>query len=116
MKPIRYLIIALALGLGSVAYQGCQQAPSARVIQYQTLRGVGEAGKSSMDATTQLLKQGSITYEQWQKVATFYDTKFQPAYAVAVVAAQSDLSSVASPDLTNLLNQLLALTAALTTH
>jgi len=114
MKYARLIILSIAVALGCTHFTACSTPPSARVAQVQTLRAVGEAAKASMDATTQLLKQGTITLDKWQKVATFYDTKFQPAYTVAVYAANSDLSSVSSPDLTNLLNQLLSLASTLT--
>ena len=116
MKNKILLILALATATPLALVQtSCQQAPSARTVEYQTLAIVGQTAKSGMDAATQLLKQGSISVAQWQRVATFYDTQFQPTYAVAVAAAKSDLSSVASPDLLALGTQLASLVAQLTT-
>lgn len=100
---------SLPLGMTS-----CSTPPSARVVQYQTLQAVGTAAQTAVRASTQALKDGSVTVDQWQKIADFYDNKWQPAYTVAVVAAQSDLSSAASPDLQNLLQQLLMLANQLT--
>jgi len=116
MKSFRLIILALALGLGSVVHQGCSTPPSERVTVYQTLQVLGGTAKASMDASTQLLKQGSITVPQWQKIAAFYDTKWQPAYGLAVASARSDLSTVASPDLMALAAELSALVSQLTTH
>lgn len=111
---MKNLILVLLLAATPLVYQGCSTQPSARVVQVQTLKAVGTAAKTGMDAATQLLKQGSITVSQWQAVATFYNTRWQPAYGVAVASAQSDLS-LASPDLANLLNQFLALVASYST-
>ncbi len=116
MNTLRLLFLAVALGLGSVAFQGCATPPPARVTTYETLQVLGGTAKSAMDASTQLLKQGSITVTQWQKVATFYDTRWQPAYGLAVAAARSDLSSLASPDLMALATEFSALVSQLTTH
>jgi hypothetical protein len=108
------LLFCLAVAL-PVLPTGCSTAPSARVIQVQTLKAVGQSAKTALDASTQLLKQGTITVAQWQKVADAYDHKFQPAFNLAVAAAQSDLSSVASPDLVALGTQIVSLVAELST-
>jgi hypothetical protein len=107
------LILAVSVPL---AQTGCSTAPSSRVSEVQTLKIVGATAKTGMNAATQLLKDGKITVAQWQKVATFYDTKFQLTFALAVAAAQSDLSSVASPDLLALAAQFASLVTELSTH
>ncbi len=106
----KYIVSILLAGFVAafpVIQTGCQTAPSARVVEVQTLKAVGASAKAAIDASAQLLKQG-------QKIAAFYDTKFQPAFNLAVAAASSDLSSVASPDLINLATQLANLVAQLT--
>ena len=116
MKNIRLLIVSVVLACaGTVCLTnltGCSAPPSSRVVQVQTLRAVGETAKTAMDATAQLLKQGSISLTQYIRVADLYDKDFQPAYRVAVAAARSDLSSVASPDLANLAGQIVNLVAS----
>jgi hypothetical protein len=104
MKKILFLI-GLAF-CSATLNTGCKTPPSARVVQVETLLAVGNAAKGSMDAATNMLKGGQITVAQWQTVAAIYDTKFQPAYALAVAAAKADLSTLASPDLTALAQQL----------
>lgn len=103
MKSTRLLLISLVLAfVGTfclVNLTGCSSPPSERVVAVNSLQAVGLTAKSAMDASTQLLKQGSITVAQWEKVAAAYDNRFQPAFTVAVVAARSDLSTIASPDL-----------------
>lgn len=100
MKTYRTIILALALcWAGAFVFTGCQQPPSQRVVAVNTLKAVGLSAKAAMDASTSLLKQGAISYAQWQKVAVVYDNKFQPAFNAALVAVNSDLSSFASPDL-----------------
>jgi len=114
MKTIRFLTLAIALGILPATFSGCNSTPSQRVVQVQTLTAVGTAAKTSMQAATSMLKQGQITVAQWQVIANAYDLKFQPAFAIAVSAARSDLSSVASPDLIALAGQLATLVAQLT--
>lgn len=109
------LAICLAFAMPFAGPVGCQQAPSVKTVEYQSLLTVGTAAKAGMDAATVLLKQGQITVPQWQKVATFFDTKWQPTYAVAVSAARADLSTVASPDVLALATQFAQLVASLTT-
>lgn len=110
-KLILVLALTLALPLAPV---GCTQAPSQRSATVMTLKIVGTTAKTAMDAATDLLKRGTITVPQWQKVALFYDTRWQPAFKLAVTTAQSDLSSVASPDLIALAAELTNLVAQLT--
>ena len=118
MKKLITILAFTALWAGffslPVLQTGCSTAPDARTQAYQTLGILGQTAKASMDASTQLLKQGSITVAQWQQIAAFYDTKWQPAYSVAVVTAKSDLSTVASPDVLALAAQFAALVAQLT--
>lgn len=109
------LVFALAL-LAPVIIPGCATPPSSRVVAVQTLKALGSTAKAGMDATTQLLKTGQITVAQWQKVATFYDARWQPAFGFAVAAARSDLSAIASPDLAALATEFAALVTQLTTH
>lgn len=111
---MKRIILAAALLLAPVAYQGCSTAPSARVVEATTLGVVGQTAKAAIDTASQLLKDGKITVAQYQTVASFYDTKFQPAYNVALTAVQSNLSSIASPDLVTLAAQVGALVAQLT--
>ncbi len=116
MKKL-YLTFALFTALivaAPFAVTGCSTAPDQRVQTVQTLKIVGQSAKSSIDAAAQLLKQGSITVEQFQKVAALYDLRWQPAYSLAVAAAHSDLSSVADPSLIGLAAELAALVATLT--
>ncbi len=107
------ILLALATAL-PVSQTGCSTPPSARVVQVQTLRAVGESAKTAMDATAQLLKQNQITLAQYIRVADLFDSKFQPAYRVAVAAARSDLSTLASPDLANVALEIINLVASLT--
>lgn len=119
MKTTRLLILSIVLACAGIVcltnLTGCSTPPSARVVQVQTLRAVGESAKTAMDAATQLLKQNSITLTQWMRVADLYDHDFQSAYRVAVAAARSDLSSIASPDLANVAGQIVNLVASFNT-
>lgn len=119
MKPkLRHFLLPVliwAAFLSLPVYQtGCASGSSQQVNAVQTLKIIGQTAKSSMDASTQLLKQGSITVAQWQRIADFYDQKFQPTYSLAVAASRSDLSTIASPDLLALATQFASLVAQLT--
>jgi hypothetical protein len=109
------LLVCLAVASLTV-FPGCPTVPAARVVEYQTLKTIGLSAKATVDGAALLLKQGAITVPQWQGIAACYDTKFQPAYALAVAAAQSDLSTAASPDLIVLAGQLASLIASYTHH
>lgn len=112
MKKIILSVLFCFVVAGWVGFvTGCSTAPSERTQAVHTLQAVGLSAKAAMDASTQMLKQGTITVEQWQEVATAYDTRFQPAYGAAVLAVRSDLSSVASPDLVGLALELTNLVA-----
>jgi hypothetical protein len=115
MKTLRLLTFAVMLTVLPVAFVGCQNTTTTQATKYKTLASVGLAAQGAMDSAAQLLKAGKLTVPQFQKVAAFYDTKFQPAFALARTAAQSDLSSLASPDVTALLAQLTVLIAELST-
>lgn len=109
------LILALAFATPVLVLEtGCTTAPAARTTEVTTLKIVGASAKASMDASAQLLKSGRLTVAQWTKIADYYDHVFQPAYALAVAAVGSDLSSVASPDIMALAIQLSGLVASAT--
>lgn len=112
---MKKLFIILGLAIATPLFQsGCQSAPTQRVVAVQTLSAVGISAKAGINTVTSLLKQHKISVVDYQKVADFYDNKFQPAYGLAVVSVQSDLSSIASPDLLALAAQFAALVAQVT--
>lgn len=107
-KILALLLFACAAAMLPVA---CTNPPSAQVVEVKTLEVVGASAKAALDSAAQMVKAGQITVPQWQKVAVFYDSRFQPVYALAVTAAHSDLSTLASPDVQALAQQLIALVA-----
>ncbi len=108
-RIIALAVLAFAIPLATTS---CQTPPTERRTEVATLKVVGEAGASTMRVSAQLLKDRKITTAQWDRIASYYDTKFQPAYRIAVTAVKSDLSSPASRDLLFLLGQLSALAAS----
>jgi len=120
MKKFISILAFTALWAGffslPVLQTGCTTPPDQRVQTVQTLKIVGQSAKTSMDAATQLLKQGTISVAQWSKVAEVYDRSFQPIYSTAIVTAHANLDSVADPELLGIAAQLAALVAELTTH
>ena len=115
MKHLRPLLLALGLLCAVAApvltFTGCVNTASSQATKYKTLAAVGAAAQVAMDSTTALLKAGKITVPQFQRIAEFYDTRFQPTFRFAVAAAQADLSSTASPDVAALLGQFTTLVA-----
>lgn len=109
MKKLLFILGLSLCAVGPVAFTGCSTPVSQRTVEVQTLGALGIAAKGTMDQASLALKNGTITVAQWQAVANFYDTKFQPAYNLALSAVNSDLSSVASPDLVGLASQLATL-------
>lgn len=113
MKLARLILSILALHVaalcGIVALPGCTTPPVARTQAATTLKIVGLTAKAGIDSAALLLREGKLSPEQWARIASFYDLKFQPAFALAVATAQADLSSPASPDLLALAAQFTAL-------
>lgn len=107
MKTIVRLAALLAFVIATPLVQtGCQTAPDTRVIPAYTLLAIGQSAETAVALSAQLYKDGRLTAAQAREVVDFFNSKFQPVYRYAVAAAQSDLSSLASPDLINLASQL----------
>lgn len=110
---MKSLLLILALLTAPLAFTACSTAPTERVSQVRTLQAIGETASTSMQVAAKLRVQGRISAEQWTRIADFHDTRYLPAYRLAVATVSADLSSVASPDLINLVTQLAALVAEL---
>ncbi len=115
MKPIRLLVISIVLACaGTVSLTGltgCKTAPTERVTQVRTLLAVGESASTTMQVAAKLRVQGKISERQWQDLAAFHDNRYLPAYKLAVAAVSADLSTIASPDIINLVSQLAGMLA-----
>lgn len=108
---IRTLVLSLALcSVVPLAPVGCNTVPSERTTQVTTLKVLGASRDAAMTTAAQLLKDGKITWKQWDEIAKVHE-QFQAAYRLALVAVQSDLSSVASPDLMAIWGKLASLVA-----
>lgn len=108
----KYVILAILAALAAFCppvLTSCSTPPSQRVVTVQTLKAIGQSAESAVASSAQLYASGTISAPQARSVMDFYNLKFQPAYRLAVIAANSDLSSVASPDLINLAAQLSSL-------
>lgn len=114
---MKKLIFILMLAVMPPLFVSCSTPPSARVVQVQTLKAVGQSADAAVALSAQLYRDGKLTAAQARQVADFYDLKFQPAYRLVVTAVQANLDSVASPDLMALASQLSALIISLqSTH
>lgn len=105
-KHLILTLMALTCACAPVGLTSCSTAPSARVVQVQTLKAVGASVDTSMKVLAELYRDGKITQEQWNKAADIHDRAFLPAYNLAVTAVQANLDSIASPDLINIATQL----------
>lgn len=108
-KYISLLLVAVLGFLVSSTFTGCSTAPSARVVQVQTLKAVGQSAEAIVSSAAHLYAAGTISADQASKIGAFYDQKFQPAYRVAVQAVNSNLSLSAPDELIALSAQLSAL-------
>lgn len=111
---MKRLLLIVALLATPIVSTSCSTAPNSRVVQYQTLKSVGQTAEVAVELSARLLDSGKITPHQARQVLDFYNLKFQPVYRAAAAAVGSDLSRIASPDLlslaaelTNLVNQLI---------
>lgn len=110
---LRFLVLAscLALAVPVLTTQpGCTTTQQQSTVP--TLVAIGQLVDSTMTVAAGMYHNGQLTEAQWIKVSTFYDHDFQPAYALAKQAAQSNLSSPASPDVLSLATQFVALVAS----
>lgn len=105
MKAI-YLFTLLSLSSLAGLSTGCH---TTQAQKQQTLAAVGLSAKLVVDSSAILLADGKITVAQFEKVAKFYDTRFQPAFRFALVAVNSDTTVPAPLHLVALLSELQAL-------
>lgn len=110
MKKL-FTILALAFFATAMpVYEaGCTTPPDARHTQYATLKAVGDAADGIVATSAHLYASGAITADQARSIKTLFDTKFHPAYLVAVNAAHTDLSTQIPENLIALASQLAAL-------
>lgn len=107
------IFLALCLAIAPVGLTSCATSPQVQATEARTLLAVGTSAKAGLDTCTQLLKAGKMSVADYQKVAAFFDSRFQPAFRLAVAVAKSD-TAPASPDLLNLASQFAALVATYT--
>ena len=105
------LLVCLAVSI-PVIQTGCPTPPSSRVVQVQTLKAVGQTAEAAVALSAQLYQAGTITPAQAYQVNQLYDLKFQPAFKVAVFSVNSNLDSLASPDLIAIAQQISNLVAS----
>lgn len=115
-KLLLILALALPVAVPAVALTGCAglSTQGAKATQYTTLKVANELAKKALDSAASLLAQGRISVAQFEEVGRINDKHFRPTYDLAVNAARSDLSSLASPDLMDIVIQLSALVATYT--
>ncbi|MEY2878211.1 MAG: hypothetical protein RLZZ15_591 [Verrucomicrobiota bacterium] len=115
MKSLRLIFVSFVFFVvPSAVFTGCATAPSARVVQVQTLKAVGQSAETAVATAAHLYAAGTITAAQLRTVAEFYDQKFQPVYRLAAAAVAANLDSLASPELAGLAAQLSALVLGFT--
>jgi hypothetical protein len=114
-KLLRLLPLVLALAVATpvvINFSGCQTPVDQRTTAVTTLKVVGLTADTAMKLAADAYHNNQIRPDQWQAIADFHDQKFLPAYNTAVQAVQADLSSIATPDVIALCQQLGALIQA----
>lgn len=77
-----------------------------QVQQAKTLEAVGMAAKLTIDTAAILLGEGKISVQKFQAVAHFYDTKFQPAFRIALAHVEGNTKNPAPLQLVALAGEL----------
>lgn len=114
MKKLLFLLLlAVAMPL---AVTSCSAPVSERVQAVQTLKAVGHTAESAVATAAQLYNDGVITEAQLGVVTAFYNTKFQPAFRVAVLAVNANYDLKAPADVVALAAQLTQLVISLQKH
>lgn len=106
---MKKLLLLAVLAMTAPAFTGCTSTSNTQVVEYQTLKAVGQSAEATVALAAHLYEAGAITAAQAKTVADFYDNRFQPAFRLASAAVQANLSSYAPQDLLNLASQLSAL-------
>lgn len=113
MKKVTHILAIAFFAVASpVVITGCKTLPTERRIVHESLKATGELADAAVALSAQLFRDGKITAAQARAVLEFYDKRFQPSFRFAVVAAQGNLSSIASPDLAALASELSSLIAS----
>jgi hypothetical protein len=112
----KLLLLVCLLAPVAIVAPGCSTAPSARVVEVQTIKSVGQAAEAAVALSAHLYADKVIDAAQARTVIDLYNGHFQPAYRLAVAAAHADLSTVASPDLADLAAQVINLVASYQKH
>ena len=101
------LSLALALPLaGALGLSGCATPVNQRVVAGQTLKAAGQAAEAAVALSAQLYAERRLSPAVARAVLDFYNDRWQPAYRLALAAAQSDPAQSAPLQLLTLLTQL----------
>lgn len=114
MKPkLRLFILPVLVWAGffalPITQTGCSTPVDARHAQYATLKAVGDAADGVVATSAHLYASGVISADQANSIKTLFDTKFHPAYILAMNAAHTDLSTDVPQNLIAIAGQLAAL-------
>lgn len=110
---MKRLLFALALATAlPMATTSCQ-SDNAQLYAVQTLLVTGQTAKATLDGAAIAVREGGITVQQWFVISAFYDTKFQPAYRLAVGAAHGDVTALSNQDVAMALSDFIALVNSL---
>ncbi len=109
---MKRLLLILCLACAPLAVlPSCSSSPSTQNIQVQSLKAIGQAAEAAVKESAYMYQDRRINAVQAYEIKVFYDTRFKPAYRLAVSAVLGDLNSIAAPDVISLFNQLTALVA-----
>ena len=119
-NPLRYLsatgkhlllagVLFLGLAFVVTAFTGCATPVSQRVVAGQTLKATGQTAEAVVALSAQLYRDGHLSAERALAILEFYNTRFQPAYRAALIAARSDLQAISPSEVLAILAELQAL-------
>lgn len=106
------LLLSFLVGPVLILTTSCAHPPSERVVAVQTLKATGHSAEAAMTLVANLYAANRITAAQAKQAIELYDTKFQPAFRVAVAAVNANLDAIAPSELAALAAQISALVAS----
>lgn len=106
------LVISFCVAPVVILTTSCAHPPSERVVAVSTLKATGHSAEAAMTLVANLYAANRITGAQAKQAIELYDTKFQPAFRVAVAAVNANLNAVAPAELTALAAQISVLVAS----
>lgn len=105
-------VLACAGVLAPMLCTGCATPVNQRTVAGQTLKTAGQAAEAAVAISARLYADKRMSPTVARAVLDFYNDRWQPAYRLALAAAQSDPAQPAPVQLLALLGELQGIVAA----